>query len=79
MFDPGHCRDCARETDLVDHCWRVQRDKHVFREAHRRAGRRRGAVYALWSADLGSCWPPSPSWQDDPPLEVIHDEAAGAL
>jgi hypothetical protein len=24
---------------------------------------RRGAVSALWSAGLGSCWLPSPSWR----------------
>ena len=34
-FDPGHCRDCARETDLLDHYWRVQREEQAFKEARR--------------------------------------------
>jgi hypothetical protein len=34
-FDPGHCRDCARETDLLDHYWRVQREEQAFNEARR--------------------------------------------
>jgi hypothetical protein len=35
VFDPGHCRDCAREADLLDHYWRVQREERAFTEAHR--------------------------------------------
>jgi hypothetical protein len=34
-FDPGHCRDRARETDLLDHYWRVQREEQAFKEARR--------------------------------------------
>jgi hypothetical protein len=50
-FDPGHCRDCARETDLLDHYHHVQRQEHAFKEAHRWARRaRRDATWALWSA-----------------------------
>ena len=48
-FDPGHCRDCARETDLLDHYWQVQREEQAFREAHRWAQRaHRFAIRALW-------------------------------
>jgi hypothetical protein len=36
-FDPGHCRDCARESDLLDHYDRVQRE-----ELGRTAGARVG-------------------------------------
>jgi hypothetical protein len=53
-FDPGHCRDCARETDLLDHYHRVQREELAFREAHRRARQACSyAIGALWSSDLG--------------------------
>jgi hypothetical protein len=53
-FDPGHCRDCARETDLLDHYHRVQRQEQTLREAHRWAHRAlRAAVWALWSAGVG--------------------------
>jgi hypothetical protein len=34
-FDPGHCRDCARETDLVDHYHHVQHQERTVKEAHR--------------------------------------------
>jgi hypothetical protein len=34
-FDPGHCRDCARESDLLDHYWQVQREEQAFKEARR--------------------------------------------
>jgi hypothetical protein len=53
-FDPGHCRDCARETDLLDHCHRVQRQEQAFKEAYRWARQaRRNTTWALWSAGLG--------------------------
>jgi len=56
-FDPGHCQDCARETDLLDHYHRVQREERAFKEAHRWARRarraRRDATWALWSAGVG--------------------------
>jgi hypothetical protein len=29
VFDPGHCRDCARETDLLDHYHRIQREEQT--------------------------------------------------
>jgi hypothetical protein len=53
-FDPGHCRDCARETDLLDHYWQVQRQEQAVREAHwwaRRAHRQ--ASWALWCSGIG--------------------------
>ena len=53
-FDPGHCRDCARETDLEDHYWQVQREEQAFKEAHRWARRaHRHASWALWSSGTG--------------------------
>src|SRR5215217_3982638 len=53
-FDPGHCRDCARETDLVDHYHHVQRQEQTLREAHRWARQgRRYATWALWSSGIG--------------------------
>lgn len=53
-FDPGHCRDCARETDLLDHYWQVQRQEQAFAEAHRWARQARSyAICALWSAGIG--------------------------
>jgi hypothetical protein len=51
-FDPGHCRGCAHEADLLDHYWQVQREELAFKEAHRWARRaHRQATWALWS-----CW-----------------------
>ena len=53
-FDPGHCQDCARETDLLDHYHHVQRQEQTVREAHRRARQaRRLATWALWSSGVG--------------------------
>lgn len=53
-FDPGHCRDCAHETDLLDHYWHVQRQEQAVREAHRWARQaHRSATCALWSAGIG--------------------------
>jgi ferric-dicitrate binding protein FerR (iron transport regulator) len=53
-FDPGHCRACARETDLLDHYGKVQREEQAFKEAHRWARRaHRQASWALWSSGTG--------------------------
>jgi hypothetical protein len=53
-FDPGHCRDCARETDLMDHYHHVQRQEQAFKEAHRWARQaRRNTTWALWSSGIG--------------------------
>ena len=48
-FDPGHCRDCARETDLLDHYWHVQLQEQAFESAKRWARHaHRSATWALW-------------------------------
>jgi hypothetical protein len=53
-FDPGHCRDCARQAGLLDHQHRVQREPQVFWEAQGWARQsRRHAVRALWASGLG--------------------------
>ena len=53
-FDPGHCFDCARESDLLDHYWKVQREETAFKEAHRWARRaHRHASWALWCSGIG--------------------------
>jgi hypothetical protein len=53
-FDPGHCRDCARETDLLDHYHHVQHQEQAFREAYRWARQARcHATWALWSSGAG--------------------------
>jgi hypothetical protein len=44
--DPGHCRDCARDSDLLDHYWQVQRQEQAFKKAHRWA--RRHASWPDW-------------------------------
>jgi hypothetical protein len=54
VFDPGHCRDCARETGLLDHHDHVQRQERTLAQAHRWAHQaRRHAIWALWSAGVG--------------------------
>jgi hypothetical protein len=53
-FDPGHCRGCAHQADLLDHYWQVQREEQAFKEAHRRARRAdRYASWALWASGVG--------------------------
>ena len=53
-FDPGHCQDCARQTDLLDHYWHVQREEQAFKDAHRWARRARSyAIRALWASGIG--------------------------
>jgi hypothetical protein len=66
-FDPGHCRRCARETDLLDHYWRVQREEQTINEAH--GPGRPGATPSAPCGPpaSGSCWPPSPCSRADPP------------
>ena len=54
VFDPGHCRDCARESDLLDHYHRVQREELAVRQARGWARQaHRYAVCALWSSGVG--------------------------
>jgi hypothetical protein len=53
-FDPGHCRDCARETDLLDHYHHVQHQEQAFKQAYRWARQaHRHTTWALWSAGVG--------------------------
>jgi hypothetical protein len=53
-FDPGHCRDCARETDLLDHYHRIQREEQTVKQAHRWAWQaRRNTIWGLWSSGIG--------------------------
>ena len=53
-FDPGHCRSCARESDLLNHYWQVQRQEEAVTEAHRWARRaHRHASWALWCSGVG--------------------------
>jgi hypothetical protein len=53
-FDPGHCRDCARETDLLDHYHRIQREEQTVKQAHRWAWQaRRNTIWRLWSSGIG--------------------------
>jgi hypothetical protein len=53
-FDPGHCRDCARESDLLDHYRRVQREELAVKQAQEWARQaHRYAVRALWSSAVG--------------------------
>jgi hypothetical protein len=48
-FDPGHCRDCARQTDLLDHYWHVQRQEQALESTKRWARHaHRFATWALW-------------------------------
>jgi hypothetical protein len=54
VFDPGHCRDCAHEADLLDHYHHVQRQEQTLREAHRWARQaHRYALGTLWSSGIG--------------------------
>jgi hypothetical protein len=54
VFDPGHCRNCAHEADLLDHYHRVQHEEQAVKQAHRWARQaRRNATWALSSAGIG--------------------------
>jgi hypothetical protein len=54
VFDPGHCWECARETDLLDHYDHVQRQERALTQAHRWAHQaRRHATWAFGSAGIG--------------------------
>ncbi len=69
-FDPSHCRDCARQTDLLDHYHRVQREELTLKEAHWWARRaRRDATWALWVGRHRD-----PAGRHRPGHELIHLE-----
>ena len=44
VFDPDHCRTCARQAGLLDHYYRVQHQEARLWQAHRLAH------WALWSS-----------------------------
>jgi hypothetical protein len=53
-FDADHCRACARETGLLHHDHRVQREEDALRAAQRSAWRARSlATWALCSSGAG--------------------------
>jgi len=53
-FDPGHCRGCAHQADLLDHYRQVQGEELAFEQAHRWARRaHRRASWAPWSSGVG--------------------------
>jgi hypothetical protein len=35
VFDPGHCRTCAQQADLLDHYHHVQREQDSLRATQR--------------------------------------------
>jgi hypothetical protein len=52
VFDPGHCRDCARASDLLDHYHHVQPGTDP--QAGPPVGPAgRHAIWALWSSGAG--------------------------
>lgn len=54
VFDPGHCRNCAHEADLLDHYHRVQREEDSLRATQRWARQaNRNATWALWASGIG--------------------------
>ena len=54
LFDPGHCRPCARQAGLLDHYHRVQREETNLRQAIASAeGAGRYGIWALVSSGVG--------------------------
>jgi hypothetical protein len=54
VFDPGHCRNCAQQADLLDHYHRVQREQDRLQATGRWAAKAdRTATWALWAAGVG--------------------------
>jgi hypothetical protein len=61
VFDPGHCHTCAREADLLDHYWQVQREEDTLRQAQRWAHQAHAAPPGRCGRPAAACcWPPSP-------------------
>jgi hypothetical protein len=53
-FDPGHCRTCAQQADLLDHYHRVQREEDSLRATRQWARQaHRTATSALWASGIG--------------------------
>jgi hypothetical protein len=54
VFDPGHCRSCARQAGLLDHYWRVQQEEAALRMARPWARQARSlAILTLGSSAVG--------------------------
>ena len=53
LFDPGHCRPCARQAGLLDHYDRVQREEARLWQARAWAAAGRYAIWALGSSGVG--------------------------
>jgi hypothetical protein len=54
LFDPGHCRPCARQAGLLDHFDRVQREEvRLWQMRALAAAARRYAIWALGSSGVG--------------------------
>jgi hypothetical protein len=54
VFDPSHCRDCAHDSDLLDHYHHVQRQEQTLKQTHRWAHQaRHHAAWALWGSGVG--------------------------
>jgi hypothetical protein len=53
-FDPGRCRDCARQAGLLGHHHRVQRQQQVIWEAQGWARQAHSyAIRAIWAFGIG--------------------------
>jgi len=55
-FDPGHCRGCAHQADLLDHYWQVQREELAFKEAHRWPGGPTGTPSGRCGLPVSGFW-----------------------
>jgi hypothetical protein len=54
VFDPGHCRNCAQQADLLDPYHRVQREQDRLQATQRWAAQaHRTATWARWAAGVG--------------------------
>jgi hypothetical protein len=54
VFDPGHCRSCAQQADLLDHYHRVQQEEDSLRATEQSAAQaHRNATRALWASGIG--------------------------
>ena len=79
-FDPGRCRDCARESDLLDHYWQVQRQKRALIQVQRSAWHAHATPSGRCRVPSSRCcWPPSPCSRADPPWTPMRDGAGSAL
>ena len=81
-FDAGHRFDCARESDLLDHYWKVQREEQAFKEAHRWARAAgadptaRGGNAAAPAAPGRRATAAAPAAQPDRPAQAVRPTLA---